>query len=297
MSDELNPGKHRQTDTGRHRSAPGRRRAERRPRRGLSGAVVAAAVATTAVAVVTVAWPSSPTDEATDPAPASAAAEAPADSTPTLSALKAPTPTAPATPSTRPKSARPSQPAEPKVNEIEVPESASGDFDTAARLSDADPSGTTTYEVDVEVGLPISTDTFAKRVNATLEDERSWSAGGYDLAQVGPDDDADIRIVLASPETADSLCLPLDTGGRLSCRNGRDVVINAWRWVNGANAFDGDLRAYRQYVVNHEVGHALGFGHELCTGSGDLAPVMMQQTKGVDECRPNPWPAVVDLVD
>ncbi|MEO9322076.1 DUF3152 domain-containing protein [Nocardioides sp. C4-1] len=290
MTDEAHPGRHRQTDVGRHRSAPGRRRAEPERRRGLTGAVVAAAVATTAVAAVTVAWPSStdgPTTEATDPATADAAAEAPGAGTSTLSALRAPSPAEPRRP-------RPSQPTRPE--EPEVPESASGDFDTAAQLNETDPSGATTYVVEVEVGLPISTETFAERVNATLGDDRSWPSGGYDLAQVGADDDADLRIVLASPETADSLCLPLDTGGRLSCRNGRDVVINAWRWFNGADAFDGDLRAYRQYVVNHEVGHALGFGHEECTGTGDLAPVMMQQTKGVDECRPNPWPAEVDLV-
>jgi Protein of unknown function (DUF3152) len=43
-------------------------------------------------------------------------------------------------------------------------------------------------------------------------------------------------------------------------------------------------------MVNHEVGHALGRGHAACPRAGDPARVMMQQTKGVDACRPNPWP-------
>ncbi|HEX5017257.1 MAG TPA: DUF3152 domain-containing protein, partial [Actinomycetes bacterium] len=52
----------------------------------------------------------------------------------------------------------------------------------------------------------------------------------------------------------------------------------------------GNLRQYRAMVVNHETGHWFGLGHASCGGSGKLAPVMMQQSKGLEGCRPNPWP-------
>ena len=38
---------------------------------------------------------------------------------------------------------------------------------------------------------------------------------------------ADPRVVLASPETADKFCAALNSQGRLSGRNGANVMINA----------------------------------------------------------------------
>ena len=147
-----------------------------------------------------------------------------------------------------------------------------------------------TYSVEVEAGLPMDPSSVARTVEKVLTDERGWIAvEPRSLQRV--EHDPDFRIRLATPETADRLCAPLDTGGRLSCRNGENVVLNAWRWVNGADTYDGDLAAYRRYMINHEFGHALGKDHDSCPASGNLAPVMLQQTKGLAGCRPNPWPA------
>ena len=146
------------------------------------------------------------------------------------------------------------------------------------------------YTVSVEGGLGIDAAAFAAEVDATLADTRSWRrAGALALRRVdsGP---TELRVVLASPATTDRLCRPLATAGIYSCGTGSTAVLNSMRWLRGAEAYTGRLAEYRQYVVNHEVGHALGLHHQSCRGARLPAPVMMQQTKGVGVCLPSPWP-------
>ncbi|WP_373684441.1 DUF3152 domain-containing protein [Micromonospora thermarum] len=73
------------------------------------------------------------------------------------------------------------------------------------------------------------------------------------------------------PGTRDELCQDL-ADGYPSCRKGNRVVLNVARWVKGVPGYGAGLAAYRRYMVNHEVGHRLGHGHELCPGRGRPAP-------------------------
>jgi hypothetical protein len=146
------------------------------------------------------------------------------------------------------------------------------------------------FLVEVEEGLPVSRRGFARKVESILFDGRSWGgAGSLALQRVGSGP-VSFRVTLASPETTDRLCAPLLTNGIFSCYMDGRAVLNHRRWSAGSAAYAGDLTSYRIYMVNHEVGHALGHGHATCPGAGSPAPVMMQQTKGLDGCTTNPWP-------
>lgn len=173
---------------------------------------------------------------------------------------------------------------------IRIPRRGSGAFDVLAPRADVGLAGAdTTFTVEVERGLPFPGPALADRVVATLLDPRGWSpVTGHTFRQVGTG--STIRILVASPDTTDALCAPLLTRGEVSCRNGALVVINARRWAFGVPHYKGRLVDYRRYVINHEVGHALGRSHEACPSPGSPAPVMLQQTYGLDGCARNPWP-------
>jgi predicted Zn-dependent protease len=100
----------------------------------------------------------------------------------------------------------------------------------------------------------------------------------------------EFKVSLVSPGSMEKYCPGVGTGGYTSCRYGERAVINLARWATAVPHYDGDIETYRHYVVNHEVGHALGNGHVDCPGPGQPAPVMLQQTLGLEGCVKNAWP-------
>ena len=144
------------------------------------------------------------------------------------------------------------------------------------------------YTVEVENGIDPTMfggdDAFAEMVDQTLGNPKGWTHNPQ-FAFVRIDNGKpDFRISLVSPVTVrERLRLRIPAGDvllqpGLRCRTGEArVFINEARWVRGAVPFEGDVGSYRQYVINHEVGHAIGYvRHEPCeqagrSGAGDDA--------------------------
>lgn len=148
------------------------------------------------------------------------------------------------------------------------------------------PQRTITYDVRVRGAVQTDAGDFARVAARTFHDRRGWSLGGSVRFTQVPSGGA-FTLWLAAPSSMrsfSSVC-----SAQYSCRVGRNVIINDERWRTGTASWPA-VREYRQYVLNHELGHWLGLGHVSCSGPGAPASVMQQQSKGLGGCRSATWP-------
>ncbi|WP_406641122.1 DUF3152 domain-containing protein [Amycolatopsis sp. WGS_07] len=179
-----------------------------------------------------------------------------------------------------------------------------------------------TYTVEVEDGIDQASyagdDSFGAAVQGILSDPRSWTWNGeirlqrVDASYPNPS----FRVSLTTPDTThrpDACGFQIKFEASCYRRSMGRVLINLARWSRGAKVYGSDMTGYRQYAINHEVGHALGNNHVGCPGNDQPAPVMMQQSFGVADdyvamlnnipggdkgkvaadhhvCKPNAWP-------
>lgn len=150
------------------------------------------------------------------------------------------------------------------------------------------------YHVETRGRITTSVRAFRRLVQQTYDDARGWRGAGIEFRQVRRG--GAFTVVLAAANKVPAFHPICDS--TWSCRVGRHVVINQERWKHASPAWNRaglPLRDYRHMVVNHETGHWLGHGHASCPRRGAPAPVMMQQSKGRDGCRFNPWPTLREL--
>ena len=148
---------------------------------------------------------------------------------------------------------------------------------------------TVRYHVETRGRITTSVKQFRAQAQQTYEDARGWRAAGIRFVPVAHG--GAFTLVLSQASLLPSFSS--QCSAMWSCRVGRFVVINQDRWEHASPAWNAAhlaLRDYRHMVVDHETGHWLGLHHVQCPGPGRLAPVMMQQSKGLQGCRFNPWP-------
>lgn len=206
-----------------------------------------------------------------------------------------PTATAASTQPTVGRSPSASPSASPSPTAVEIPATGPGTFVTARADGSVVGHGSEPirYTVQIEKGIGISPVRAANEIDDILADPRGWTANGVSSFRLVSSAPYDLRIRIATPGTTDSLCwhgIHQDTEGEYDCEVPGGVVVNLKRWVEGSPTFDGPIQDYRALIINHEMGHALGHGHETCPGPGKKAPVMMQQIKGLKGCVANAWP-------
>lgn len=153
---------------------------------------------------------------------------------------------------------------------------------------------TVAYSVETRGDLTASVAEFKAQASQTLNDSRGWAQLGITFQEVA---NGSFTLVLATAEQVPSFA-PGACSALYSCRVGQYVIINEDRWLGATpswNQAGGSLRNYRHMVINHEAGHWLGHGHAYCSGPGQPAPVMQQQSIDLQGCRFNPWPLSSEL--
>ncbi|WSL61717.1 DUF3152 domain-containing protein [Kitasatospora herbaricolor] len=177
------------------------------------------------------------------------------------------------------------------------PVHGSGTFTVAGATGAQAGTGTVRrYRVEVEDGSGVDPQAAAAQIQGILTDRRGWTNDGRNAFQPVASGPYDFTVKIASPDTVDRICgaAGLNTHGEVNCNVGDQVVVNVKRWNTGSPQFDGPIDEYRALIVNHEVGHRIGHGHETCPGKDKPAPAMMQQIYGLKGCRPNAWPYGAD---
>jgi len=143
------------------------------------------------------------------------------------------------------------------------------------------------YKTRVESTLNYDKDKFNQEVKAILDDPKGWIKLGYTFEE--SEKDGALLIQLTSKETISKTFD--DTLSYYDVRN-HLICINYNNWMGNSKS-SLSLNDYKTYVINHEVGHALGYNHPKCHCEGEKGSVMMQMSKGpnfIYPCKENSLP-------
>lgn len=156
------------------------------------------------------------------------------------------------------------------------------------------------YHVQVHQRIPREEGThFLQEVDGILQDPRGWDVQftRVPLRELLTKPKKDAFIIRLTPSKDLYALYPDFQAQQLSVADmgERTIDINHCRWTEECpNNSQLTLPEYRRYVVLHEVGHMLGKQHPDTLPDQEAAPVMMQQTLGIQHYKANPWPTTFD---
>lgn len=211
------------------------------------------------------------------------------------------------------------------LTNLDIAASGTGVFDVAPGVDQPEGDGPIHWiRVEIEEGLPLAPGALGVFVLTVLNDDRGWGSKGR-MTFARTDGVAEIRIVFAHPNSVESLCsrpheeaslevsppvvslLPspeasasvsvtpstspsVDLDQEPSCADQGVIVVNAYRWADGLEAFGMDRTGARAYLLQHFLGHLLGEPDATCETPDERASVMVDHEFDITPCRPNGWP-------
>ncbi|MDB5178944.1 MAG: uncharacterized protein JWN01_887 [Patescibacteria group bacterium] len=131
---------------------------------------------------------------------------------------------------------------------------------------------------------PADLEALSVRVAAVLGAGGAWTLGGQ-LKFVRAEADCNLAIRLVSPAVITAL--DPACAGHTTCQVGNVIGLNRDMWLKPPAAWTGGSDAYHGEMIDHEVGHWLGFDHASCLDTAAPKPILQAPTVVLGGCSPN----------
>jgi hypothetical protein len=143
-----------------------------------------------------------------------------------------------------------------------------------------------TYNVFIEKELLNYKSEFIKTVYNILNDENGWKIP-CEFIENAAENECDFDIHLITHKNIIGKCKTLYNMSCVNNLGGNKIYVNINRWVYGSVHSKLNIEQYRSYIINHEFGHLLNQNHCNPPNNAVLTPIMVQQTLGIGNGRPN----------